>query len=85
MQVSMSNAKAVFWRKFSKIPSKLVLKVAVFGEMGGLNVTFCFCQKAHRCEEPRLSTYFASKSARESWVWAIRRTEKEREKTKIVE
>jgi len=44
-----------------KVSSKSGPKMAIFGEKGGVDVKFWFCnpKKAHPCAEPRLLTYFA--------------------------
>jgi len=57
----MSNVKAVFGR--TSCPVEIGPTMAVLGK-GGLNLKFWFCdpEKAHPCAEPRLLTYFASKS-----------------------
>ena len=65
----VSNGKGVLSANFY-VPSKTGPQMAVFGEKRGvkLNVWFCDLQNAHPCAEPRLLTYFASKSVRASWL-----------------
>ena len=57
------RVKGVFERKF-------VPQMAVFEAKRGEKLNFWFCdpQKARPCAEPRLLTYFASKSVRASWL-----------------
>ena len=52
--------------------------MAVFGEKGGVDVKFWFCdpKKAHACAEPGLLTYFALMSLVASWLKVIVRTPK---------
>jgi len=47
-----------------------VPQMAVFEAKRGVKLNFWFCdpQKASPCAEPRLLTYFASKSVRASWL-----------------
>ena len=53
-----------------EVPSKTGPKMAVFEEKRGVKLNFWFCdpQRARPCAEPRLLTYFASKSVRASWL-----------------
>jgi len=62
------NVKGVFEPKFLSTAKKGPQNGG-FGGKKGLKLNFWFCnpQKAHPCREPRLLTYFASKS-----VWASR-------------
>jgi len=52
------------------VPSKWGPKITVFGESRGVNVKLCVRgpQKARPCAEPRLVTFFTSKSVRASWL-----------------
>ena len=61
----MSNVKGVFERKFLS-PVEKGPQIGGFWSKRGEKLNFWFCdpQKAHPCAEPRLLTYFASKSVR---------------------
>jgi len=67
--MGMSNVRAFSEDNFY-VPSETGSKMAVLGVKEGLQFKFWFCnlQNPHPCAEPRLLTYFSSKSVRTSWL-----------------